>query len=99
MRHAVPPPLGLACAAPLCEALEGRQLLSTAASTVASGMPAWRSEGGTTAADIAHAHTGGGEGFHGFKAGDVAAQWRVRLLHTRGDERGDQGAFRRYEMM
>ena len=35
---------------PLCEALEGRQLLSTAAGSIASGMPAWRSGGGTTAA-------------------------------------------------
>jgi hypothetical protein len=58
--------------APLCEALEGRQLLSTVASTIASGIPAWQSGGGRTVADIAHAHSGGGEGFHGFKAGDVA---------------------------
>jgi hypothetical protein len=49
--------------APRCETLEGRQLLST----VASGMPAWASRGGSTAADIAHAHSGneGGHDFHG----------------------------------
>jgi hypothetical protein len=60
--------------APLCEALEGRQLLSTAASTIASGMPAWRSGGGTTAADIAHAHSGGvgGHAFQGFESAHVA---------------------------
>ena len=58
--------------APLCEALEGRQLLSTAASTIASGMPAWRSGGGTTAADIAHAHSGGGHAFHGYDSANVA---------------------------
>jgi len=47
---------------PLCEALEGRQLLSTAASTVASDMPVWIGRaafpGGSghapTAAEIAH---------------------------------------------
>jgi hypothetical protein len=58
--------------APLCEALEGRQLLSTAASTIASGMPAWRSGGGTTAADIAHAHSGGDHAFHGVDSANVA---------------------------
>jgi hypothetical protein len=58
--------------APLFEALEGRQLLSTAASTIASGLPAWRAGGGTTAADIAHAHSGGGHAFHASESANVA---------------------------
>ncbi len=57
---------------PPCEALEGRQLLSTAASTIAPGMPAWQSGGGKTAADIAHAHSGGDHAFHGFESANVA---------------------------
>jgi hypothetical protein len=71
--------------APLCEALEGRQLLSTAASTIGSGMPAWRSAGGTTAADIAHAHSGGGHAFHGAESANVA-------------HRGESGSFTPKEM-
>jgi len=47
---------------PVCEMLEGRQLLSTAASTVASGTPPWGdagsfrgwSGGAPSAAEIAH---------------------------------------------
>jgi hypothetical protein len=58
--------------APLCEALEGRQLLSTAASSIATGTPTWRSGGGTTAADIAHAHSGGDHAFHGVDSANVA---------------------------
>jgi hypothetical protein len=58
--------------APHCEALEGRQLLSTAASSIATGTPTWRSGGGTTAADIAHAHSGGDHAFHGFDSSGVA---------------------------
>jgi hypothetical protein len=58
--------------APLCEALEGRQLLSTAARSIATGTPTWRSGGGTTAADIAHAHSGGGHAFHVVDSANVA---------------------------
>jgi hypothetical protein len=58
---------------PLCETLEGRRLLSTAASTVASGMPAWgglgaarhAAGGGSAAAEIAHFGNHGGHGVHG----------------------------------
>jgi environmental stress-induced protein Ves len=59
---------------PSCEALEGRQLLSTTTGALASGLPAWRSGGGATAADIAHAHSGngGGEFFHRAGSADVA---------------------------
>ncbi len=53
---------------PMCETLEGRQLLSTAASTLASDMPVWVSRGGfpggshgaPTTAEIAHFRADGG---------------------------------------
>jgi hypothetical protein len=59
---------------PLCEVLEGRQLLSTVASSVATRMPEWgsmgafrhASGGSPTAAEIAHFDSQGGHGFHGF---------------------------------
>jgi hypothetical protein len=71
---------------PLCEALEGRQLLSTAASTVASGMPAWVSQGAfpdwsghaPTAAEIAQFHAKGG----------VKGSWTADFAHS-----GKHGSF------
>jgi hypothetical protein len=66
---------------PMCETLEGRQLLSTAASTVASGMPTWGNSGSfpggpggpPTAAEIAHfGGKGGHRGVHGKGSANVA---------------------------
>jgi len=66
---------------PMCESLEGRQLLSTAASAMASGMPPWGGPGsfpggsGTppSAAQIAHFDGKGGPGgFTGMGGADFA---------------------------
>ena len=70
---------------PLCEILEGRQLLSTATSTVASGMHEWGSlrgvphwsGGSPTAAEIAHFDNQGGHGFHGTGSAELAHTHRV----------------------
>ena len=71
---------------PLCEALEGRQLLSTAASTMASGMPAWVGRGAhggwsghaPTAAEIAQFHAKGG----------AKGNWTADFAHS-----GKHGSF------
>jgi hypothetical protein len=65
---------------PLCEVLEGRQLLSTVASSVATRMPAWgsmgairHSSGGSpTAAEISHFGNQGGHSFHGIGSAELA---------------------------
>jgi hypothetical protein len=65
---------------PLCETLEGRRLLSTAASSVASGMPErggmWAARhaagGGSAAAEIAHFGNQGGHGVHGSGLAELA---------------------------
>jgi hypothetical protein len=70
---------------PLCEALEGRQLLSTVASSVATHAPAWDSMGAIrhvsggspTAAEIAHFDNQGGQGFHGTGSAELAHSHRV----------------------
>jgi hypothetical protein len=70
---------------PLCEVLEGRQLLSTVASSVATRMPAWgnmgamrhASGGSPTAAEIAHFDNHGGQGFHGTGSAELAHSHRV----------------------
>jgi hypothetical protein len=70
---------------PLCEVLEGRQLLSTVASSVATRMPAWGSMGAVrhasggspTAAEIAHFDNQGGHGFHGTGSAELAHSHRV----------------------
>jgi hypothetical protein len=70
---------------PLCELLEGRQLLSTVASSVATRMPAWGSMGAVrhagggspTAAEIAHFDNQGGHGFHGTGSAELAHTHRV----------------------
>ncbi len=62
---------------PVCELLEGRQLLSTAASTAASGTPPWGDWGSShgwsgsapTAAEIAHFDA---KGWHGGDAKGAA---------------------------
>jgi hypothetical protein len=70
---------------PLCEILEGRQLLSTAASTVASALPAWGSMaavrheagGSHTAAEISHFGNHGGSAFQGGGLAELAHSHRV----------------------
>ena len=70
---------------PLCEVLEGRQLLSTVASSVATRMPAWgsmgairhASGGSPTAAEIAHFDNQHGQGFHGTGSAELAHSHRV----------------------
>jgi hypothetical protein len=70
---------------PLCEVLEGRQLLSTVASSVATRMPAWGSMGAVrhasggspTTAEIAHFDNQGGHGFHGTGSAELAHSHRV----------------------
>ena len=70
---------------PLCEVLEGRQLLSTVASSVATRMPEWgsmgafrhASGGSPTAAEIAHFDNQGGYGFHGTGSAELAHSHRV----------------------
>jgi hypothetical protein len=70
---------------PLCEVLEGRQLLSTVASSVATRMPErgnmgavrHASGGSPSAAEIAHFDTQGGQGFHGTGSAELAHSHRV----------------------
>ena len=70
---------------PLCEVLEGRQLLSTVASSVASRLPEWGSMGAArhasggspTAAEIAHFDSQGGHGFHGTGLAELSHSHRV----------------------
>jgi hypothetical protein len=70
---------------PLCEVLEGRQLLSTVASSVATRMPEWggmgafrhASGGRPTAAEIAHFDNQGGHSFHGTGSAELAHNHRV----------------------
>ena len=70
---------------PVCEILEGRQLLSAMGSTVATGLPAWGSLGAIrhaaggnhTAAAIAHFENHGGHGFHGTGLAELAHSHRV----------------------
>jgi hypothetical protein len=74
---------------PLCEVLEGRQLLSTVASSVATLMPAWGSMGAVRhasggspkAAEIAHFDQGG----HGFHA---LARPNPRIATESGNRHG-----------
>jgi hypothetical protein len=66
-----------------CEALEGRQLLSTATSALASGLPARRSGGGTTAADIVHAHSGNGGATSSIVRARLTSRTRVPPVHSR----------------
>jgi hypothetical protein len=69
---------------PLCEVLEGRQLLSTVASSVATRMPAWGSMGAVrhasggslSAAEIVHFDNQGGHGFHGTGSAELAHSHR-----------------------
>jgi hypothetical protein len=70
---------------PLCEVLEGRQLLSTVASSFATRTPEWgsiaairhASGGSPTAAEIAHFDSQGGHGFHGNGSAELAHGHRV----------------------
>ena len=70
---------------PLCEVLEGRQLLSTVASSVATRMAEWgsmgalrhASGGSPTPAEIAHFDHQGGHGFHGTGSAELAHSHRV----------------------
>ncbi len=71
--------------APRCEILEGRQLLSTGAGAVASGMPEWGRLGGArhwsggshTAAEISHFGNQGGHAFNGTGLAELAHSHRV----------------------
>ena len=70
---------------PLCEILEGRQLLSTGAGAVASGMPEWGrlgaarhwSGGSHTPAEISHFGNQGGHGFNGTGLAELCHSHRV----------------------
>ena len=70
---------------PHCEILEGRQLLSTVASNVASAVPAWgsmtaaRHEAGAShaAAEVAHFDSHGGRASYGTGLAELAHSHRL----------------------
>ena len=70
---------------PRCEVLEGRQLLSTGAGAVASGMPEWGrlgaarhwSGGSHTPAEVSHFGNKGGHAFNGSGLAELAHSHRA----------------------
>jgi len=82
---------------PLCEVLEGRQLLSTTAGAVSSGVPGWGSWhgswSGSTTAETAHFSGAGKHGAHGAWAADFTHSGDSGSSTPKTWTPGDEAAF------